>query len=113
MSVKRPPRSELIGDPLENFPPLVLRAQDIARRISFPLSSAESTGTGAGCYPGVGRFLAMLAAGCTGSCCHRIRHFAIMTPNGTFSSRTRGCFPSKSCYPTCVIPCSSELGRRK
>jgi predicted O-methyltransferase YrrM len=52
------------------FPPLVQRAYAAARRVGFPLTTAEAagtgtgTGTGAACLPDTGRFLAMLAAGC-------------------------------------------------
>jgi len=52
---------------MDGFPPLVLRAQELARRIGFPLSRQEAGHAGpSACLPGVGRFLAMLAAGCTG-----------------------------------------------
>jgi predicted O-methyltransferase YrrM len=51
---------------MEELPPLVLRAIQVARGIGFPLSRDESAGTGSACLPDVGRFLAMLAAGCTG-----------------------------------------------
>jgi predicted O-methyltransferase YrrM len=47
-------------------PPLVTRALALARAVSFPLSRQESGGAtrSSASLPGVGRFLAMLAAGC-------------------------------------------------
>jgi predicted O-methyltransferase YrrM len=51
---------------MEEFPPLVQRAYAVARTIGFPLTRAESAGTGSASLPGTGRFLAMLAAGCIG-----------------------------------------------
>jgi predicted O-methyltransferase YrrM len=50
---------------MDDLPPLVQRAYAAARRVGFPLTVAESTGTGAACLPDVGKFLAMLAAGCS------------------------------------------------
>jgi len=54
---------------MENdFPPLVQRAMAAARRLGFPLTREEA-GPGGGpsaSLPGTGRFLAMLAAGCSG-----------------------------------------------
>jgi predicted O-methyltransferase YrrM len=53
---------------MEDFPPLVQRAIAVARDLSFPLTREEA-GPGAtpsASLPGTGRFLAMLAAGCTG-----------------------------------------------
>ena len=50
---------------MDELPPLVLRAYETARRVGFPLTRAESTGTGYACLPDTGRFLAMLAAGCS------------------------------------------------
>jgi predicted O-methyltransferase YrrM len=49
---------------MEQLPPLVQQAYEAARRVGFPLSRAESTGSGFACLPDTGRFLAMLAAGC-------------------------------------------------
>ncbi|HEY1627773.1 MAG TPA: class I SAM-dependent methyltransferase [Streptosporangiaceae bacterium] len=49
---------------MDALPPLVQQAYAAARRVGFPLTTAESTGTGAACLPDTGRFLAMLAAGC-------------------------------------------------
>jgi predicted O-methyltransferase YrrM len=50
---------------MEVFPPLVQQAYAAARRIGFPLTREESAGSGCACLPGTGRFLAMLAAGCS------------------------------------------------
>jgi predicted O-methyltransferase YrrM len=50
---------------MDDLPPLVQQAYAAARRVGFPLTAAESTGTGTACLPGTGRFLAMLAAGCS------------------------------------------------
>ncbi len=48
-------------------PVLVERAYATARRIGFPVSADDpGRGRGSACLPGVGRFLAMLAAGCHG-----------------------------------------------
>lgn len=49
---------------MQELPPLVLRAQAAAAEVGMPLSR-QGTG-GSGCLPGVGRFLAVLAAGCVG-----------------------------------------------
>jgi predicted O-methyltransferase YrrM len=49
----------------DDMPPLVRQAYVAARRIGFALTAGESTGTGSACLPGTGRFLAMLAAGCS------------------------------------------------
>ena len=52
---------------MEEVPPLVARALDVARRAGFPLTRAEARpGESAASLPDVGRFLAMLAAGCAG-----------------------------------------------
>ena len=52
---------------MEDFPPLVTRAYTLARQAGFPLTREEAgTARPSACLPGVGRFLAMLAAGCTG-----------------------------------------------
>jgi predicted O-methyltransferase YrrM len=49
------------------LPPLVMRAEAVARAAGFPLTRQEaSPGRPSACLPGVGRFLAVLAAGCTG-----------------------------------------------
>jgi predicted O-methyltransferase YrrM len=51
---------------MDEFPPLVARACALARQIGFPLTREESAASGGGpwaCLPGVGRFLAVLAAG--------------------------------------------------
>jgi predicted O-methyltransferase YrrM len=50
---------------MEEFPPLVARAQALARQAGFPLTREEAgPDRPSACLPGVGRFLAMLAAGC-------------------------------------------------
>ena len=52
---------------MEQFPPLVARAQAVARRAGFPLTREQAgPGRPSACLPGVGRFLAVLAAGCAG-----------------------------------------------
>jgi predicted O-methyltransferase YrrM len=53
---------------MEDFPPLVQRAIAVARDLSFPLTREEAGPgvTPSASLPGTGRFLAMLAAGCTG-----------------------------------------------
>jgi predicted O-methyltransferase YrrM len=52
---------------MEEFPPLVTRAQALARQAGFPLTREEARPSRpSACLPDVGRFLAMLAAGCTG-----------------------------------------------
>ena len=44
-----------------------MRAQAVARQAGFPLTREEAgPGRPSACLPGVGRFLAMLAAGCAG-----------------------------------------------
>jgi predicted O-methyltransferase YrrM len=49
------------------FPALVRRARALARQEGFPLTQQEAGHSGpSASLPGVGRFLAMLAAGCTG-----------------------------------------------
>lgn len=49
---------------MEVVPPLVLRAEQAAAEVGMPL---RRTGSGPSCcLPDAGRFLAMLAAGCTG-----------------------------------------------
>jgi predicted O-methyltransferase YrrM len=53
--------------PMEQFPPLVMRAQAVARQAGFPLTRDQAgPGRPSACLPGVGRFLAVLAAGCAG-----------------------------------------------
>ena len=48
-------------------PPLVEQAYAVARQHGFPLTKDEAApGRPSACLPGVGRFLAMLAAGCHG-----------------------------------------------
>ena len=52
---------------MEEFPPLVERARALAKQEGFPLTREEAgPARASACLPGVGRFLAMLAAGCTG-----------------------------------------------
>lgn len=53
---------------MEELPPLVGQAQALASQIGFPLTKAEAGPAGGptASLPGVGRFLAMLAAGCAG-----------------------------------------------
>ncbi len=52
---------------MEEFPPLVMRAQALARQLGFPLTRQEAGYAGpSASLPGVGRFLALLAAGCIG-----------------------------------------------
>jgi predicted O-methyltransferase YrrM len=52
---------------MEQVPPLVIRAQAVARRAGFPLTREQAgPDRPSACLPGVGRFLAMLAAGCAG-----------------------------------------------
>jgi predicted O-methyltransferase YrrM len=52
---------------MEDFPPLVERARALARQRGFPLTREDTGGSGpSASLPGVGRFLAMLAAGCAG-----------------------------------------------
>jgi predicted O-methyltransferase YrrM len=54
---------------ITDIPPLVDRAYAAARQIGFPLTPDDpGHGRGSACLPGVGRFLAMLAAGCHGGC---------------------------------------------
>jgi predicted O-methyltransferase YrrM len=49
------------------MPELVDRAYAAARQIGFPVTADDpGHGRGSACLPGVGRFLAMLAAGCHG-----------------------------------------------
>jgi predicted O-methyltransferase YrrM len=48
-------------------PPLVEQAVAVARQVGFPLTRQEAaSGQPSACLPDVGRFLAMLAAGCHG-----------------------------------------------
>jgi predicted O-methyltransferase YrrM len=52
---------------MDEVPPLVARAHEAARQAGFPLTRAEAgPGRPSACLPGVGRFLAVLAAGCSG-----------------------------------------------
>lgn len=52
---------------MNELPPPVARAQAAARRAGFPLTRAEAgPDRASACLPGVGRFLAVLAAGCSG-----------------------------------------------
>ena len=50
---------------MERLPSLVARAQVLARQAGFALTREEAgPGRPSACLPGVGRFLAVLAAGC-------------------------------------------------
>jgi predicted O-methyltransferase YrrM len=52
---------------MDQFPALVMRAQAVARQSGFPLTREEAgPDRPSACLPGVGRFLAVLAAGCAG-----------------------------------------------
>jgi predicted O-methyltransferase YrrM len=52
---------------MEDFPPLVARARALARQRGFPLTRKDADGARpSASLTGVGRFLAMLAAGCAG-----------------------------------------------
>ncbi len=52
---------------MDELPPMVTRAEALARRLGFPLTREEAEpGRASASLPGVGRFLAMLAAGCGG-----------------------------------------------
>jgi predicted O-methyltransferase YrrM len=52
---------------VEQLPPLVTRAQALARQVGFALTREQANpGRPSACLPGAGRFLAVLAAGCTG-----------------------------------------------
>lgn len=50
----------------QDLPPLVARARALAREKGFPLTREEAGAGPSASLPGVGRFLAMLAAGCAG-----------------------------------------------
>ena len=52
---------------MEQLPPLVFRAQAVARQAGFALTRDEAgPARPSACLPGTGRFLAVLAAGCAG-----------------------------------------------
>lgn len=54
---------------MEEFPPLVVRANALARQVGFALTREEAgpdIASPSCCLPGVGRLLAVLAAGCHG-----------------------------------------------
>ncbi|WP_242891277.1 O-methyltransferase [Actinomadura litoris] len=52
---------------MEEFPALVTRAFELARAAGFALTREDAgAGASSACLPGVGRFLAVLAAGCVG-----------------------------------------------
>lgn len=55
-----------MADEEPETPPLVARARALARQQGFPLTREEAGAGPSASLPGVGRFLAMLAAGCTG-----------------------------------------------
>jgi predicted O-methyltransferase YrrM len=55
------------ANPLTGTPPLVEDAMAVARQAGFPLTRQEAgPARPSACLPGVGRFLAVLAAGCHG-----------------------------------------------
>jgi hypothetical protein len=55
------------GPDRQPVPSLVVAAQTVAEHLGFPLTGEEAGPGGASaCLPGVGRFLAVLAAGCVG-----------------------------------------------
>lgn len=61
------PHANPSNSAMDKAPPLVLRAQALAQRAGFPLTRQEAGHAGpSASLPGVGRFLAMLAAGCLG-----------------------------------------------
>jgi hypothetical protein len=50
---------------MDQFPPLVMRAQAAARQAGFPLTREEAgPGRPSACLPGVGRFLATCTTHC-------------------------------------------------
>ena len=52
---------------MDELPPLVARANALAIQMGFPLTrQAAAPGVASACLPGVGLFLAVLAAGCRG-----------------------------------------------
>jgi predicted O-methyltransferase YrrM len=52
---------------MHEVPPQVARAIEVARQAGFPLTREEAgPDRASACLPGVGRFLAVLAAGCAG-----------------------------------------------
>jgi predicted O-methyltransferase YrrM len=54
-------------DDRPEYPPLVARANALSREVGFPLTREEAgPNRPSACLPGVGRFLAVLAAGCHG-----------------------------------------------
>lgn len=60
---------------MEGFPPLVERARALARQHGFPLTRKDAGGSGpSASLPGVGRFLAMLAAGRAGGRIGELRY---------------------------------------
>jgi predicted O-methyltransferase YrrM len=60
-------RSPADGDDRLDYPPLVARANALCGEVGFPLTREEAgPGRPSACLPGVGRFLAVLAAGCHG-----------------------------------------------
>ncbi len=57
----------MTGNDATAAPALVGRAIEVARRLGFPLTRQQAAGNGpSASLPGVGRFLAVLAAGCRG-----------------------------------------------
>lgn len=80
-------------------PALVSRAHAAAEQIGFPVTSQDpGHGRGSGCQPGVGRFLAMLAAGCHGG-----RIGELGTGAGIGAAWLSGAMPSDCTLVTCEI----------
>src|SRR5579875_216625 len=79
---------------MDDLPPLVARAVDLARRQGFPLTREEAgPDRPSACLPGAGRFLAVLAAGCVGG-----RIAELGTGVGIGTSWMAGTMP-----PDCVL----------
>jgi predicted O-methyltransferase YrrM len=75
---------------MEMLPPLVARANALARELGFPLTREQAgRGIPSACLPGVGRFLAVLAAGC-----HRGRIGEIGTGAGIGSAWMASAMPA-------------------
>jgi predicted O-methyltransferase YrrM len=83
----------------DTTPELVQRAYAAARQIGFPLTADDpGHGRGSACLPGVGRFLAMLAAGC-----HRGRIAELGTGAGIGAAWMSGAMPSDCTLVTTEI----------
>ncbi|WP_242909008.1 O-methyltransferase [Actinomadura terrae] len=75
---------------MEEFPELVVRALELARGAGFALTREDAKrGESSACLPGVGRFLAMLAAGCVGG-----RIVELGTGTGVGAAWIAGAMPS-------------------